>query len=145
MTTRNELGVGMATSWEWRTVGLAMSWENCGTNEFFSQKGRFPTTRYLQRLQLLKRGLGCGSVVALSSSEKKRSLAERSGADVYLNMSDVGANPNPHVGTLDLILDTIPVDHDTAPYHALLKPHTGKLVMLGAARQTFGAYVASML
>ncbi|KAG7014961.1 Cinnamyl alcohol dehydrogenase 1 [Cucurbita argyrosperma subsp. argyrosperma] len=75
------------------------------------------------------KGLG-HHVTVISSSEKKRKEAlEHLGADEYLVSSDA-TQMEQAVGSLDYIIDTVPVFHPLEPYLSLLKLD-GKLIMLG--------------
>ena len=89
--------------------------------------------------------LGC-TVTAISRGPTKQELAlTKAGADEYLDSKSVD-DMSMKAGTFDLILDTIPVDHDVVPYVKLLKPSSSsssssngaKLVLLGVT-STMGA------
>jgi D-arabinose 1-dehydrogenase-like Zn-dependent alcohol dehydrogenase len=76
----------------------------------------------------LGKALGC-TVIAISRGEAKRSLAMRAGADSYLASSDaeqMAAN----TGHLDLILNTIPTNHNPSIFTSLLSPE-GSHVLVG--------------
>lgn len=75
------------------------------------------------------KGLG-HHVTVISSSEKKRKEAlEHLGADEYLVSSDA-TQMERAIGSLDYIIDTVPVSHPLEPYLSLLKLD-GKLIMMG--------------
>ena len=81
---------------------------------------------------------GC-DVTAISRSGAKRAHALGAlGADRHVALADArddaAAGPR-----LDLVIDTVPVCHDLAPIRALLKPGTGRLVLLGVQPQAFAA------
>jgi uncharacterized zinc-type alcohol dehydrogenase-like protein len=59
-------------------------------------------------------------VTVLSRSEDKRPDAEALGAHAFLNTTDREAMKAAY-GTFDMVLNTIPVRHDVAPYLQLLK------------------------
>jgi uncharacterized zinc-type alcohol dehydrogenase-like protein len=59
-------------------------------------------------------------VTVLSRSEDKRADAEALGAHAFLNTTDREAMRAAY-GTFDMVLNTIPVRHDVAPYLQLLK------------------------
>jgi uncharacterized zinc-type alcohol dehydrogenase-like protein len=59
-------------------------------------------------------------VTVLSRSESKRSDAEKLGAHDFLNTSDKAAM-KAKSGYFDLVLNTIPVRHDVAPFLHLLR------------------------
>jgi uncharacterized zinc-type alcohol dehydrogenase-like protein len=59
-------------------------------------------------------------VTVLSRSEDKRADAEALGAHAFLNTTDREAMRAAY-GTFDMVLNTIPVRHDVAPYLHLLK------------------------
>jgi len=86
----------------------------------------------------LGKALGC-HVTVISRGEAKRKLAVRAGADSYLPSSDAEAMAA-HAGCLDLILNTIPTNHDPSTFNALLAP-AGWHVHIGlhAAAVTAGA------
>ena len=73
---------------------------------------------------------GC-KVTVISTSERKRSFAlESCGADDFVVSSDPSDMARAR-GSLDLILNTVPVFHDYLRYRKLLVPKGGKQVMLG--------------
>ena len=69
-------------------------------------------------------------VVAITSSESKKASALSLGADAVCISTDAQQITD-HAGTFDLLLNTIPVQHDVTPYMGLLK-YECTLVMLGA-------------
>ena len=64
------------------------------------------------------KALGC-VVTVISRQEAKRKLAKRLGADRYIASSDSGQMAAHH-GSLDLIINTIPSEHDTSVFVPLL-------------------------
>jgi uncharacterized zinc-type alcohol dehydrogenase-like protein len=62
--------------------------------------------------------MGCAGVTAISRGEGKRAFALACGATAFLASSDAAAAA---AGTFDLVLNTIPIEHDYMPYKALLK------------------------
>jgi uncharacterized zinc-type alcohol dehydrogenase-like protein len=69
----------------------------------------------------VKLGAAMGAdVTVLSRSEDKRPDAEALGAHAFLNTTDREAMKAAY-GTFDMVLNTIPVRHDVAPYLQLLK------------------------
>nr|UQB59828.1 CAD-1 [Fagopyrum tataricum] len=69
-------------------------------------------------------------IVVISSSDKKKSEAlQHLGADEYVVSSDVEQMQKIE-GSLDYIIDTVPVGHPLEPYLSLLKLN-GKLVLTG--------------
>ena len=69
-------------------------------------------------------------VTVITTSAGKEADARKLGADNVLISKDAEAMQKA-AGTFDLIMDTIPVDHDLNPYTALLK-RDGTLVIVGA-------------
>lgn len=86
----------------------------------------------------LGKALGC-EVTVISRGETKRSLAMRAGADRYLAATDA-EDMAACAGCLDLIINTIPSDHDPSTFIPLLAS-TGQQVHVGlhAAAMTAGA------
>lgn len=77
----------------------------------------------------IAKAMGC-EVTAITRSPAKGSFAtEKCGADRVIVSTDA-AQMKAAVGTMDLVLNTIPVEHDFYAYKPLLT-RTGKLVMLG--------------
>jgi uncharacterized zinc-type alcohol dehydrogenase-like protein len=64
--------------------------------------------------------MGCAGVTAISRGEGKRAFALACGATAFLASSDAAAMAAA-AGTFDLVLNTIPIEHDYMPYKALLK------------------------
>lgn len=90
----------------------------------------------------IARAMGC-TVTSISRCNAKSELARQSGAEAHLRSTDdVGMAVAS--GSLDLILNTIPVNHDWAIYEPLLAPH-GKQVLLGLHASLAGAMMASAL
>ena len=83
---------------------------------------------------------GC-SVTCISRSAEKKSLSDSCGSDVFLVSTDP-AQMQAECGTLDLILNTIPLYHDYIQYQKLLAPG-GKQVILGLHKGLPGAMVAN--
>ena len=83
---------------------------------------------------------GC-SVTCISRSAEKKSLSDSCGTDVFLVSTDP-AQMQAECGTLDLILNTIPLYHDYIQYQKLLAPG-GKQVILGLHKGLPGAMVAN--
>ena len=77
----------------------------------------------------LAKALGC-TVTAITRSAAKAAFATRCGADATLLSSDPAAMARA-ARSFDLLLNTIPVEHDYAPYSALLEPRRGTQVILG--------------
>ncbi|CAD7932203.1 unnamed protein product [Amoebophrya sp. A25] len=105
-------------------------------------------------VQLSSRGLGL-ETVAITRGLSKKQLAEENGAKGCIDSTDPSSLAE-HEGSFDIILDTVSVDHDIVALRKLLKKSydfgagaekkfTPKLVLLGACRQTFGAFVASTM
>jgi uncharacterized zinc-type alcohol dehydrogenase-like protein len=70
-------------------------------------------------------------VTAITRSLEKAAFAKAAcGADATLLSSDAGAM-RAHGGAFDLVLDTVPAEHDYWPYVPLLEPARGALVHLG--------------
>lgn len=88
----------------------------------------------------LAKALGC-TVTAISSSDRKKDLAAKAGAGTYLN-SSMPEELTAHEQSLDLILNTVPSEHDYVAYAALLNPH-GTQVLLGGHSGTVGAMLNS--
>jgi len=86
----------------------------------------------------LAKALGC-TVIAISRGEAKHALAMRVGADTYVPSSDA-EQMAAVAGTIDLVLNFIPANHDPAVYTKLLTP-TGQQVHVGlhAAAITAGS------
>ena len=72
--------------------------------------------------------LGC-RVTAISRTRAKEALARKCGAAAYLASSDTKAMADA-AKSLDLVLDTVPAQHDWQRYRALVADG-GKLVILG--------------
>lgn len=68
----------------------------------------------------IARAMGASEVVVFSRSETKRSLARRCGATAFASSEDADAMRRAR-GTLDLILNTVPVAHDYLRFQKLLK------------------------
>lgn len=88
------------------------------------------------------KALGC-SVTAISSTSSKETLAKAAGADVYICSSDAAAMAS-NAGRFDLVLNTIPSEHDYNAFTPLLKK-TGKHVILGLNSAIVGATIASSI
>lgn len=76
----------------------------------------------------LAKALGC-IVTAISRGESKRELATKAGADHFLSSTDEQKMKDA-AKSLDIILNTIPIEHDYRPYWRLVT-EKGKLVQLG--------------
>lgn len=83
---------------------------------------------------LIAKAMG-NHVTIISSSDRKKALANQLGADDYLVSKDEEAMKKA-VKTLDLIIDTIPVNHDINPALDLLKKR-GTYVVVGVALEPF--------
>ena len=83
-------------------------------------------------------------VTAISRSEAKKELATRAGADHYLATA-AASQMEAARNSVDIILDTIPTDHDISPYRSLLASQASKLVILGINANFTGAFVARKL
>lgn len=68
-------------------------------------------------------------VVAISSSDSKRQVAKEKGAEGYCNYNDE-ASMKEWEGKIDLILDTVSVNHQCSHQMKLLKK-SGTIVLLG--------------
>jgi len=68
----------------------------------------------------IARAMGASEVVVVSRSEAKRTLALRCGATAFARSDDADAMRRAR-GTLDLILNTVPVAHDYLRFQDLLK------------------------
>ncbi|CAK9105948.1 Probable cinnamyl alcohol dehydrogenase 2 (CAD 2) [Durusdinium trenchii] len=86
----------------------------------------------------LAKALGC-NVVAISRSESKKAFAESCGASGLLASSNQQQMAE-HARSFDLILNTIPLDHDESIYTELVKP-SGRHVLLGLNSSMVGAMV----
>jgi len=75
----------------------------------------------------IAKALGC-EVLAVSSSEGKSTIAKSAGADNFVIASKIVGSA--HVGAFDLVLNTIPVEHDYTLYSKLVNKK-GKQVILG--------------
>jgi len=75
------------------------------------------------------KALGC-HVTAVSRGETKRDLATQLGAASFIDSRNAESMSAAH-GTLDLVLNTIPFDHDYNAYTRLLTPGKGTHVVLG--------------
>jgi D-arabinose 1-dehydrogenase-like Zn-dependent alcohol dehydrogenase len=94
-------------------------------------------------LTAIKIGKALGAEVsAISRGIKKEPIARENGATGFVSSTDA-AQMTAAANSFDLIIDTIPMSHDPAPYHALLKP-IGKYVFLGIHDQFFGTMIATM-
>ena len=90
----------------------------------------------------LAKALGC-TVTAISRTAAKQELAEQSGAMEFVASSDRTAM-KAAAKSLDLILNTIPAQHNWAAYQPLLD-RGGKHVILGANSAMAGAMFAPKL
>lgn len=70
-------------------------------------------------------------VVAISSSDKKETIAKEKGADIFVNMKSEESVKAANM-KCDLILNTVSANHDLNVYMPLLNKR-GVLVQLGAA------------
>jgi len=86
------------------------------------------------------KALGC-VVTAISSTASKEGLAKAAGADSYICSTDTAAMAAA-AGKFDLVLNTIPAEHDYNIYTPLLL-RSGKHVILGLNSAIVGATVAS--
>lgn len=77
----------------------------------------------------LAAALGC-EVTAVTSSAAKADLARRCGA-AHVVVSGSAADMAAARGSLDLVLNTVSVEHDYDAYTQLLKPGAGRHVILG--------------
>jgi D-arabinose 1-dehydrogenase-like Zn-dependent alcohol dehydrogenase len=77
----------------------------------------------------IAKAMGC-TVTALSRLEAKRALATECGADAFVPSDDAAAMAAA-AGSLDLVLNTIPSDHDYHAYSKLCARKGGKHVLLG--------------
>lgn len=87
----------------------------------------------------LATALGC-KVTAISRTNKKEELAKKAGAETYVVSGDP-ESMRKAAGTLDLILNTISIEHDWGAYHKLLDKG-GTQVMLGMHTGTAAAMLA---
>merc|ERR1711935_670205 len=69
------------------------------------------------------------TVVAISSSDKKKDIAKERGADEYVNSNDP-ESMKANVGKCDLILNTVSATHDVKHYMSLLAKK-GTIVQFG--------------
>lgn len=76
----------------------------------------------------IAKAMGC-SVTAVSSTQNKESIAKASGADDFICSSNA-ASMTANAGKFDLVLNTIPSEHDYTVYSRLLTSR-GKHVILG--------------
>eukprot|EP00438_Fugacium_kawagutii_P016900 Skav205370 [mRNA] locus=scaffold2437:128425:136360:+ [translate_table: standard] len=96
----------------------------------------------------LAKALGCNvpcpEVIAISRSESKKPFAmETCGASGFLASSDA-KQMEENSRSFDLILNTIPSDHDESIYTALLKP-SGHHVLLGLNASTLASFAVNSL
>ena len=91
----------------------------------------------------LGKALGC-TVTVISRGEAKRDLAIRSGADIYIASADE-SQMAAHAGSLDLILNTIPSNHDASPFLDLLIAEGGKHVHVGLHASSIAAGASNYL
>nr|WPM01482.1 ajmalicine/mayumbine synthase [Rauvolfia tetraphylla] len=89
------------------------------------------------------KAFGANVTVISSSLEKKREALEKFGADSFLVSSDLEQLQSA-AGTLDGIIDTMPVFHPIEPFLALLKP-LGKLIILGVPEKPFEVPAPALL
>lgn len=75
----------------------------------------------------IAKALGC-EILAVSSSEAKSAIAKSCGADNFVIAKKIVGSA--HVGGYDLVLNTIPVEHDYTIYSKLVNKK-GKQVILG--------------
>lgn len=87
----------------------------------------------------IAKALGC-TVTVISRNMAKEALARSAGADNYLALDNPAALEQAK-GTLDIILNSIPIYHDYDVYTRLLSPK-GKQVILGLHKGIVGAMVA---
>jgi len=84
----------------------------------------------------LAKQLGC-TVTAISRGSAKAALATKAGADDYIDSKSL-EQMVARKASLDIILNTIPIYHDTSVYEALVATG-GKLVLLGLTPTFFAA------
>jgi len=80
----------------------------------------------------IKLGAAMGhEVTAVSRNNKKQTLATSAGATGFVAM-DTESDVEAALGSFDLVIDSLPVEHNIKPYLAFLKPDAdSKLVLLG--------------
>ncbi|CAE7231427.1 adhC2, partial [Symbiodinium natans] len=89
----------------------------------------------------IAKAMGC-EAIAISRAENKRSFAmESCGASGYI-ASTIEEQRAKHENTFDIIINTIPTDHDTTIYTKMLKPD-GVHILLGLHASMFGAFILS--
>lgn len=90
----------------------------------------------------IAKALEC-EVWAISRNDKKKQVALDSGAGDLIASSDE-AQMKSAEKSFDLIIDTIPIDHNPRPYQKLLKG-TGILTMIGMNSTFFGTFLAEQM
>eukprot|EP00933_Yihiella_yeosuensis_P066190 TRINITY_DN7032_c0_g1_i2.p1 TRINITY_DN7032_c0_g1~~TRINITY_DN7032_c0_g1_i2.p1 ORF type:complete len:403 (-),score=73.44 TRINITY_DN7032_c0_g1_i2:551-1759(-) len=83
----------------------------------------------------IAKALGC-EVTAISRGDKKKSIATEAGATKFLN-STSESEMAAAAGTFDLVLNTVPVEHDHSQYQKLVASG-GKHVILGFTSALIG-------
>ena len=91
----------------------------------------------------IAKAMGC-HVTAISRLEAKRSLAQDCGADAFIASANADAMRAAH-NTMDLVLNTIPADHDYHAFTRLCKRADGKHIILGLNSALAGAMVVDGL
>jgi len=88
----------------------------------------------------IAKAIGC-HVAAVSSTASKKSSAMKSGADVFICSSEADSMKE-HLGSYDLVLNTIAVEHDYTVYSRLLA-RGGKHVILGLNSALIAGFVTN--
>ncbi|KAI5666894.1 hypothetical protein M9H77_16747 [Catharanthus roseus] len=89
------------------------------------------------------KAFGANVTVISSSLKKKEEALDKFGVDSFL-VSNHSEEMEAAYGTLDAILDTLPVVHPLDPLFSLLKP-LGKLIIVGAPETPFEVAAPSLL
>ena len=89
----------------------------------------------------LAKAMGC-IVTAISRSANKAALVKECGADYFIN-STLPAELSTAASTFDLVLNTIPSEHDYTVYSTLTKRAGGKHIILGLNSALIAAMIAN--
>ena len=88
----------------------------------------------------LAKEMGC-KVTAISRSKAKEAIAKQAGATSYVATAE-SSDLAKAAKSLDIILDTVPCDHDLTPYKKMLRDSQSRHVVLGLCPQLTGAFLA---
>lgn len=89
----------------------------------------------------LATAMGC-IVTAVSSTNSKEQLAKDIGAHSFINSDGGRSIPSEHKRKFDLVLNTVPIEHDYTVYSTLLNS-AGKQIILGLNTALVGGFIVN--